>query len=64
MEPRLEGRIPRRGTKAERGSTGGIRVTPLHREWISQVHESLSFASFTGCDSDFALRSAGVILSS
>jgi hypothetical protein len=35
--PRLKGRNPQRGKKAERGSTNGIRVKALRCERISQV---------------------------
>jgi hypothetical protein len=45
MRPRLEGRNPRRGKKAARGSAGGIRVKPLRHERTVQMRESLSFAA-------------------
>ena len=47
MRPRLKGRIPRRGQKAKRGSTGRARVKPLFRERIFPLHESLSQASLS-----------------
>jgi len=57
MRPRLEGRNPQRGKKAERGSASGIRVKPLRCERTSQVLKILELRDIP-CEFRIWLRAA------